>query len=63
MAYVEGSVVNPNAGIFFQNGTCPSTHPVKMPTILFETWWDTRPFKDMWPEDGSQPFVLSMGDP
>ncbi|KAL2127465.1 hypothetical protein VTI74DRAFT_10691 [Chaetomium olivicolor] len=27
--------------------------------------WDTTPFNDAndWPEDGSQPFVLSMGDP
>ncbi|KAJ3483059.1 hypothetical protein NLJ89_g12097 [Agrocybe chaxingu] len=28
-----------------------------------ETVWDTRPFNSMWPTDGSQPFVFSMGDP
>ncbi|KAF9522964.1 hypothetical protein CPB83DRAFT_822189 [Crepidotus variabilis] len=62
MAYVEGKA-DPSIGLFFQRGDCPASHPIKMPTILFETWWDTRPFNDMWPEDGSQPFVLSMGDP
>ncbi|KAL1846324.1 hypothetical protein Daus18300_014287 [Diaporthe australafricana] len=31
---------------------------------MYEVMWDTRPFsnKDLWPEDGSQPFVWSTGD-
>jgi hypothetical protein len=31
---------------------------------MYEVMWDTTPFNDknMWPEDGSQPFVYSMGD-
>ncbi|KAF9529953.1 hypothetical protein CPB83DRAFT_925410 [Crepidotus variabilis] len=62
MAFVEGKV-DPNMGIIAQNGTCPSSHPIRMPAILYETYWDTRPFNDMWPTDGTQPFVLSMGDP
>jgi len=62
MAFAEGKV-DPGRGLFFNNGSCPATHPVRVPTILYETYWDTPVFKDMWPTDGSQPFVLSMGDP
>ncbi|KAI1209444.1 uncharacterized protein F4807DRAFT_93823 [Annulohypoxylon truncatum] len=43
---------------------CPSTHPVTIPQVFYETYWDTRPFnnKAEWPADGSQPFVWSFGD-
>jgi hypothetical protein len=43
---------------------CPSTHPVRVPQILYETAWDTTAFNNPadWPEDGSQPFVFSTGD-
>ncbi|CAI4213045.1 unnamed protein product [Parascedosporium putredinis] len=43
---------------------CPETHPVLIPQIVLETVWDTAPFNsaDLWPEDGSQPFVWSFGD-
>ncbi|KAI1079022.1 hypothetical protein F5B20DRAFT_581749 [Whalleya microplaca] len=46
------------------SGTCPQTHPVKIPQVMLEVMWDTTPFndKDLWPEDGSQPFVWSTGD-
>ncbi|KAK4161349.1 hypothetical protein QBC43DRAFT_243754 [Cladorrhinum sp. PSN259] len=46
------------------NRNCPSTHPVKIPEVFYETYWDTRPFNDknLWPTDGSQPFVWSFGD-
>ena len=32
---------------------------------MYEVVWDTTPFNDKseWPADGSQPFVLSTGDP
>ncbi|KAI0829178.1 hypothetical protein F5Y06DRAFT_308312 [Hypoxylon sp. FL0890] len=45
-------------------GTCPTSHPVKIPQVMYEVMWDTRPFNDknLWPEDGSQPFVWSTGD-
>ncbi|KAI0814596.1 hypothetical protein GGR55DRAFT_686867 [Xylaria sp. FL0064] len=45
-------------------GTCPSTHPVKIPQVMYEVMWDTQMFNDeeLWPEDGSQPFVWSTGD-
>jgi hypothetical protein len=47
-----------------QRGKCPETHPVHLPQLMFEVMFDTRPWnnKDLWPEDGSQPFVFSMGD-
>ena len=36
---------------------------MRLPMIIFETIWDTTPFNDMWPTDGTQPFLYSMGDP
>lgn len=49
--------------LFFAPGSCPSTHPVRLPLIFTETVWNTAVFNDLWPTDGSQPFVFSMGDP
>ncbi|KAK0615561.1 hypothetical protein B0T17DRAFT_497386 [Bombardia bombarda] len=45
-------------------GACPSTHPVRIPQLMYEVVWDTTKFnnKAEWPADGSQPFVLSTGD-
>ena len=42
----------------------PASHPVRLPQLMYEVIWDTRQFNDpdLWPEDGSQPFVYSMGD-
>ncbi|PSN74520.1 hypothetical protein BS50DRAFT_605984 [Corynespora cassiicola Philippines] len=50
--------------IFERNGRCPSTHPVPLPQLMYEIMWDTAEFNDpnLWPEDGSQPFVYSQGD-
>ncbi|RDL32477.1 Uncharacterized protein BP5553_08933 [Venustampulla echinocandica] len=46
-------------------GDCPASHPVKIPQIMLEIVWDTKAFNNKadWPADGSQPFVLSTGDP
>jgi len=54
----------PASGTFETSGACPSTHPVKLPQLMFEIIWDTTGFNDksIWPTDGSQPFVLSMND-
>ncbi|KAK0642111.1 hypothetical protein B0T16DRAFT_394277 [Cercophora newfieldiana] len=43
---------------------CPPSHPVKIPQVMLEINWDTTAFNNPedWPEDGSQPFVLSTGD-
>jgi hypothetical protein len=49
-------------GGFVEAGPCPSSHPVRMPQIAYETMWDTTVFKDMWPKDGSQPFFWSYND-
>ncbi|RXW12938.1 hypothetical protein EST38_g12916 [Candolleomyces aberdarensis] len=62
VAYPMGTV-NPNVGILGFAGTCPYTHPVRVPHVLYEIYWDTARFNSMWPTDGSQPLVLSMGDP
>ncbi|KAI0162803.1 hypothetical protein BJ166DRAFT_524593 [Pestalotiopsis sp. NC0098] len=45
-------------------GDCPSTHPVRIPQLMYEVVWDTTAFNDPndWPTDGSQPFYLSTGD-
>ncbi|KAK3688900.1 hypothetical protein B0T22DRAFT_426911 [Podospora appendiculata] len=49
---------------FATTGTCPASHPVKIPQLMLEIVWDTTGFNDksLWPEDGSQPLVLSTGD-
>lgn len=54
----------PSSKTFEDSGPCPSTHPVKLPQLMFEIVWDTSAFNDkgIWPADGTQPFVLSMGD-
>jgi len=51
-------------GGFRVAGPCPTTHPVRMPQVAYETMWNTTQFNDksMWPTDGSQPFVWSTGD-
>jgi hypothetical protein len=61
----KSHVAYPESGTFETGGTCPKSHPVKIPQILYETIWDTKPFNDksLWPTDGSQPFVFSTGDP
>ncbi|KAK4183224.1 hypothetical protein QBC35DRAFT_443732 [Podospora australis] len=51
-------------GFSLVGGKCPESHPVKIPQVMLEVMWDTREFNDLneWPEDGSQPLVLSTGD-
>jgi hypothetical protein len=62
MKYPTGTV--PRDGLFWFAGTCPTSHPIRMPLLFYEIAWDTRSFNSMeWPTDGSQPFVFSMGDP
>ncbi|KAK7702584.1 hypothetical protein SLS64_009547 [Diaporthe eres] len=61
----KAHVAYPSSGSFESTGPCPSTHPVRLPQLMYEVMWDTTPFNDpnIWPEDGSQPFVYSTGDP
>jgi hypothetical protein len=60
VAYAHG-VMDNDVG---PTGKCPESHPVVIPQVMYEVMWDTRGFNDkaLWPEDGSQPFVLSTGD-
>ncbi|KAF1953472.1 hypothetical protein CC80DRAFT_494753 [Byssothecium circinans] len=60
----KSHVTYPVNGTFESGAPCPTSHPVKIPQILYEVAWDTRAFNDPseWPEDGSQPFVFSTGD-
>jgi hypothetical protein len=60
----KGHIVYPATGTFESGGACPATHPVRMPQVMYEIMFDTTPFNDksLWPADGSQPFVWSMGD-
>lgn len=43
-------------------GACPSTHPTKLPQVMYELMWNVTTFADksLWPTDGSAPFVYSM---
>jgi hypothetical protein len=43
-------------------GNCPSSHPVKLPQVMYELMWNVSTFMDksQWPSDGSNPFVYSM---
>ncbi|TEB31882.1 hypothetical protein FA13DRAFT_1754676 [Coprinellus micaceus] len=61
VAWPTGTI--PRDGHFFMGGSCPASHPVRLPLLFLEIVWDTRQFNNMWPTDGSQPFVLSQGDP
>ena len=39
---------------------CPSTHPVRVPQVTFETVWDTTKFNSMWTSGAPNPFVWSF---
>jgi len=58
----QSHVAYPSSGTFESTGPCPSTHPVRLPQVMYEVMWDTRPFLNDWPTDGSNPLVYSMGD-
>lgn len=60
----QDHMYNTVRGAFQPAGACPSSHPVRVPQVAYETMWDTTPFNDqsLWPEDGSQPFVWSYDD-
>jgi hypothetical protein len=42
---------------------CPSTHPVRIPQVMYEIMYDTSGFADpAYYQDGKQPLVYSFGD-
>ncbi len=56
MAYAPG-------GQALANANCPKTHPIRVPQVMYEVMWDTRPFNDAkYFKDGIQPFVYSFDD-
>ncbi|KAM7189662.1 protein of unknown function (DUF1996) domain containing protein [Rhypophila sp. PSN 637] len=43
---------------------CPSTHPVRIPQVMYEVMYDTSQFADpKYYQNGKQPLVYSFGDP
>ncbi|KIH89079.1 hypothetical protein SPBR_07466 [Sporothrix brasiliensis 5110] len=45
---------------FMNAGACPSSHPVRVPQVVYETVWDTTKFSGLWKEGQQQPFVWSF---
>lgn len=44
--------------------TCPDTHPVRIPQVMYEIMYDTSGFADpKYYKNGKQPLVYSFGDP
>lgn len=43
-------------------GSCPASHPVKVPQVMYELMWNVSTFMDrsIFPADGSNPFIYSM---
>lgn len=59
----QDHMYNTGKGGFVPAGPCPASHPVRTPQVAFEVLWKTQDFpQDMWPTDGSQPFVWSFDD-
>ena len=55
MAYASGAVMG--------GTTCPTTHPIRTPQVMYEVMWDTREFLDpKYYQNGKQPLVYSFGD-
>lgn len=49
-----------NSDGFVNAAKCPSTHPIRVPQVTFETVWDTTKFNSMWPAGTPNPFVWSF---
>jgi len=60
----KSHVSYPSSGTYESSGPCPASHPVHLPQVMYEVIWDTRQFNDksIWPTDGTNPLVYSMGD-
>jgi len=56
MAYSPG-------GQTLAGATCPASHPVRVPQVMYEMQWDTTAFNHPdYFKGGKQPFVYSFGD-
>lgn len=58
----KSHIAYPASGTFESTGPCPASHPVRVPQVMYEVMWDTPKFESIWPKDGRQPLVWSMGD-
>ncbi|KAB5528084.1 hypothetical protein GE09DRAFT_412881 [Coniochaeta sp. 2T2.1] len=61
----KSHIAYPVSGNFDRStDVCPASHPVKIPQVMFEVIWNTTQFntKELFPEDGSSPFVWSNND-
>ena len=45
---------------FTNDPACPSSHPVRMPQVTYETTWDTTKFNGLWTSGAPNPFVWSF---
>ncbi|KUJ07611.1 uncharacterized protein LY89DRAFT_725727 [Mollisia scopiformis] len=45
---------------FVAAGPCPSSHPVRMPQVTFETVWDTSKLNSLWKTGDPNPYVWSF---
>ncbi|KAJ8122558.1 hypothetical protein ONZ43_g1278 [Nemania bipapillata] len=60
MAYSPGIC---NGGNCLAGASCPQTHPVRVPGVMYEIYWNTSQFNDpKYFSANSQPFVYSFGD-
>lgn len=39
---------------------CPSSHPIRVPQVTYETTWDTSKFNSLWTSGAANPFVWSF---
>jgi Domain of unknown function (DUF1996) len=52
------------SGAALAGDQCPSTHPVRIPQVMYEIMYDTSGFADpSYFKNGKQPLVYSFGDP
>jgi len=57
VAYASGSALAGDVA------GCPSTHPVRIPQVMYEIMYDTSGFADAkYYQNGKQPLVYSFGD-
>ncbi|KIH93831.1 hypothetical protein SPBR_06047 [Sporothrix brasiliensis 5110] len=49
-----------NSDGFTNAAACPSSHPVRVPQVTFETVWDTSKFNSQWKSGAPNPFVWSF---
>ena len=60
MAYAPNICAGGNC---LAGAACPASHPVRVPGVMYEIYWDTKQFnKAEYFAGGAQPFVYSFGD-